>query len=195
MVGSNPPGWHVAAGRYEPRVTVTGWVPDVTPWLDAAQVVVCPLTVGAGSKSRSWKRSRAAARWSPPRSPSKVCCISRRAPPWSAPTGLPSPPPVSGFWPHRGNGSGNAPVQLKPPSTCPPGTLRLTHWPTPGARWPLSPRPAPSERDHRPASRPLFPGCCTSSCRSERAPSAVPTCTCWTSRLRSSGRAPTVLWF
>lgn len=31
-------------------MTVTGWVPDVAPWLDAAQVVVCPLTVGGGVK-------------------------------------------------------------------------------------------------------------------------------------------------
>lgn len=50
IVGSNPPGWLVEAGRCDPRVTVTGWVPDVTPWLDAAHVVVCPLTVGGGVK-------------------------------------------------------------------------------------------------------------------------------------------------
>lgn len=50
IVGSNPPGWLVEAGRCEPRLTVTGWVPDVAPWLDAAQVVVCPLTVGGGIK-------------------------------------------------------------------------------------------------------------------------------------------------
>jgi Glycosyl transferases group 1 len=30
--------------------TVTGWVPDVAPWLDAAQIVVCPLMVGGGVK-------------------------------------------------------------------------------------------------------------------------------------------------
>lgn len=50
MVGSNPPGWLVEAGRCEPRLTVTGWVPDVSPWLDAAEVVICPLTVGGGIK-------------------------------------------------------------------------------------------------------------------------------------------------
>lgn len=50
IVGSDPPGWLVDAAHREPRLTVTGWVPDVTPWLDAAQVVVCPLTVGGGVK-------------------------------------------------------------------------------------------------------------------------------------------------
>lgn len=50
IVGSDPPAWLVKAGHREPRVTVTGWVPDVTPWLDAAHVVVCPLAVGGGVK-------------------------------------------------------------------------------------------------------------------------------------------------
>ncbi len=50
IVGSDPPEWLVYAARHEPRVTVTGWVPDVAPWLDAAHVVVCPLTVGGGVK-------------------------------------------------------------------------------------------------------------------------------------------------
>jgi len=50
IVGSDPPAWLVKAGHREPRVTVTGWVPNVAPWLDAAHVVVCPLTVGGGVK-------------------------------------------------------------------------------------------------------------------------------------------------
>lgn len=50
IVGSDPPGWLVDAANREPRLTVTGWVPDVAPWLDAAQVVVCPLMVGGGIK-------------------------------------------------------------------------------------------------------------------------------------------------
>ncbi len=50
IVGSDPPEWLVKAGNREPRVTVTGWVPDVAPWLDAADVVVCPLSVGGGVK-------------------------------------------------------------------------------------------------------------------------------------------------
>ena len=50
IVGSDPPEWLVNAARRTPCVTVTGWVPDVAPWLDAAHVVVCPLTVGGGVK-------------------------------------------------------------------------------------------------------------------------------------------------
>ncbi|MGH3922587.1 MAG: glycosyltransferase family 4 protein, partial [Pseudonocardiaceae bacterium] len=50
IVGSDPPDWLVTAARHHPRVTVTGWVPDVATWLDAAHVVVCPLTVGGGIK-------------------------------------------------------------------------------------------------------------------------------------------------
>jgi glycosyltransferase involved in cell wall biosynthesis len=50
IVGSDPPAWLVEAARREPRLTVTGWVPDVSPWLDAAEVVICPLTVGGGVK-------------------------------------------------------------------------------------------------------------------------------------------------
>lgn len=50
IVGSDPPDWLVDAARRVPGVTVPGWVPDVAPWLDAAHVVVCPLTVGGGVK-------------------------------------------------------------------------------------------------------------------------------------------------
>ncbi|MGH3797106.1 MAG: glycosyltransferase [Pseudonocardiaceae bacterium] len=50
VVGSDPPGWLLDAALREPRLTVTGWVPDVASWLDAAQVVVCPLTIGGGVK-------------------------------------------------------------------------------------------------------------------------------------------------
>ncbi|MGH3801405.1 MAG: glycosyltransferase family 4 protein [Pseudonocardiaceae bacterium] len=50
IVGSDPPEWLVKAAGRESRVTVTGWVPDVAPWLDAAHVVVCPLAVGGGVK-------------------------------------------------------------------------------------------------------------------------------------------------
>lgn len=50
IVGSDPPNWLITAARHQPRVTVTGWVPDVAPWLDAAHVVVCPLTIGGGIK-------------------------------------------------------------------------------------------------------------------------------------------------
>jgi polysaccharide biosynthesis protein PslH len=48
LVGNAPPPDVVAlAGDH---VTVTGRVPAVEPWLDAAAVVVCPLRVGGGVK-------------------------------------------------------------------------------------------------------------------------------------------------
>jgi glycosyltransferase involved in cell wall biosynthesis len=50
IVGSDPPEWLVNAARHGSRVTVTGWVPNVAPWLDAAHVVVYPLTIGGGVK-------------------------------------------------------------------------------------------------------------------------------------------------
>jgi len=50
VVGSAPPRWLQEAAHREPRLTVTGWVPDVAPWLDAADVVVCPLAVAGGVK-------------------------------------------------------------------------------------------------------------------------------------------------
>jgi polysaccharide biosynthesis protein PslH len=50
IVGSDPPQWLVNAASRSPSLTVTGWVPDVAPWLDAARVVVCPLTIGGGVK-------------------------------------------------------------------------------------------------------------------------------------------------
>ena len=73
IVGSDPPGWLVAAAHREPRLTVTGWVPDVGPWLDAAEVVVCPLTVGGGVKVKVWRLSPVVARLLPPRSRCKGC--------------------------------------------------------------------------------------------------------------------------
>lgn len=50
IVGPAPPSWLVDAARRQPRIRVTGWVPDVSEWLDAAEVVVCPLTIGGGVK-------------------------------------------------------------------------------------------------------------------------------------------------
>ncbi|ETA03181.1 hypothetical protein CcI6DRAFT_01336 [Frankia sp. CcI6] len=50
FTGSGPPTWLVEAARVDPRVRVTGPVPDLTGWLDAAQVVVCPLRIGGGVK-------------------------------------------------------------------------------------------------------------------------------------------------
>jgi glycosyltransferase involved in cell wall biosynthesis len=49
LVGNAPPP-EVQALAGDPRVTVTGRVPAVEPYLDAADVVVCPLRVGGGIK-------------------------------------------------------------------------------------------------------------------------------------------------
>jgi polysaccharide biosynthesis protein PslH len=48
LVGNAPPP-EVRALAGE-RVTVTGYVPDVLPHLDAADVIVCPLRIGGGIK-------------------------------------------------------------------------------------------------------------------------------------------------
>ncbi len=48
LVGNAPPP-EVRALAGE-RVTVTGYVPDVRPYLDAADVIVCPLRIGGGIK-------------------------------------------------------------------------------------------------------------------------------------------------
>jgi glycosyltransferase involved in cell wall biosynthesis len=50
IVGPAPPGWLVDASRRQPRIRVTGWVPDVSEWLASAEVVVCPLMIGGGVK-------------------------------------------------------------------------------------------------------------------------------------------------
>jgi glycosyltransferase involved in cell wall biosynthesis len=50
IVGANPPQWLIDVTRDEPNIVVTGWVPDVTAYLDAADVVLCPLRIGGGVK-------------------------------------------------------------------------------------------------------------------------------------------------
>ncbi len=50
IVGPSPPRWLQDVARCQPRIRVTGWVPDIAAWLDAAEVVVCPLRVGGGVK-------------------------------------------------------------------------------------------------------------------------------------------------
>jgi glycosyltransferase involved in cell wall biosynthesis len=51
LVGNAPPE-EVRAHAGE-QVTVTGYVPDVLPHLDAADVVVCPLRIGGGVKLKT----------------------------------------------------------------------------------------------------------------------------------------------
>jgi len=50
IVGRNPPPDLVAWGRSDPSVTVTGYVDDVRPWLERAQVYLCPITDGGGTR-------------------------------------------------------------------------------------------------------------------------------------------------
>ncbi|MPZ89230.1 MAG: glycosyltransferase [Nitriliruptorales bacterium] len=50
FVGSAPPPWLRQAAQDDPRLKVTGHVADLTAWLDAAEVVVCPLRIGGGIK-------------------------------------------------------------------------------------------------------------------------------------------------
>lgn len=48
LVGNAPPPEVLALG--EDGVTVTGYVPDVLPYIDTADLVVCPLRIGGGIK-------------------------------------------------------------------------------------------------------------------------------------------------
>jgi glycosyltransferase involved in cell wall biosynthesis len=49
FTGPAPPRW-LSEAAADPRVTVTGFVSDVTDYLDAACVVLCPLRIGGGIK-------------------------------------------------------------------------------------------------------------------------------------------------
>jgi glycosyltransferase involved in cell wall biosynthesis len=51
VVGTAPPP-AVQALAEDPSVTVTGWVPAVRPYLDAARVAIAPLRFGAGVKGK-----------------------------------------------------------------------------------------------------------------------------------------------
>lgn len=50
IVGRNPPPDVVEWGRRDASVTVTGFVDDVRPWLERAQVYLCPITDGGGTR-------------------------------------------------------------------------------------------------------------------------------------------------
>jgi glycosyltransferase involved in cell wall biosynthesis len=50
LVGNAPPPGVQALAMEFPTVKVTGRVPDVTPYLDLADVVLCPLRIGGGIK-------------------------------------------------------------------------------------------------------------------------------------------------
>ncbi|MGE0553651.1 MAG: glycosyltransferase family 4 protein [Gemmatimonadales bacterium] len=48
IVGRNPPP--AVAAIEDPRVRVTGFVPDVRPYLEAAEIYVCPIRSGGGTR-------------------------------------------------------------------------------------------------------------------------------------------------
>jgi glycosyltransferase involved in cell wall biosynthesis len=48
IAGAAPPRWLTA--RVDQSVEVTGWVPDIRPYLDQAAVVIAPLRVGGGTR-------------------------------------------------------------------------------------------------------------------------------------------------
>jgi glycosyltransferase involved in cell wall biosynthesis len=52
LVGSNPPDWLQEAAASDPRIVVTGHVPDVAPYLDSAWCAVIPQTFGSGVKGK-----------------------------------------------------------------------------------------------------------------------------------------------
>ena len=49
IVGRNP-GPEVVRAATDPRITVTGWVPDVRPFIDEASIYVCPIRDGGGTR-------------------------------------------------------------------------------------------------------------------------------------------------
>ena len=55
VVGRDPPPELVAAARNDPRVTVTGTVADVRPYLWGAKVAVVPLRVGGGTRLKIYE--------------------------------------------------------------------------------------------------------------------------------------------
>lgn len=51
VVGSNPPGSIRALAR-DPAIRVTGYVPDIRPFLGQAAVAICPVTVKVGIQNK-----------------------------------------------------------------------------------------------------------------------------------------------
>lgn len=52
LVGKDPPGQLLRVAQNEPRVKVTGYVPDIRPYLRQATVAVAPLPYGAGIQNK-----------------------------------------------------------------------------------------------------------------------------------------------
>jgi polysaccharide biosynthesis protein PslH len=55
IVGRNPTARVKALAEGQPRITVTGTVPDVRPFLEAAAVVVVPLRIGGGTRIKIYE--------------------------------------------------------------------------------------------------------------------------------------------
>ncbi len=50
ITGAGPPLWLTTVARRDARVVVPGWVDDLSGWLAAGRVFVCPLWIGGGIK-------------------------------------------------------------------------------------------------------------------------------------------------
>jgi glycosyltransferase involved in cell wall biosynthesis len=50
VIGKAPPPALVALGQADPRVQVTGFVPDVRPFVLQSAVYICPIRVGGGTR-------------------------------------------------------------------------------------------------------------------------------------------------
>jgi len=50
VIGDNPPGYILRLSRKDPSFIVTGFVEDVRPYLEKAQVYICPIRDGGGTK-------------------------------------------------------------------------------------------------------------------------------------------------
>jgi polysaccharide biosynthesis protein PslH len=55
VVGRSPSAFFRARAEADPRVTVTGTVPDVRPWLWGAKISVVPLRIGGGTRLKIYE--------------------------------------------------------------------------------------------------------------------------------------------
>ncbi|MBL0169345.1 MAG: glycosyltransferase [Gemmatimonadaceae bacterium] len=50
IIGKSPPPEAVALAERDRRVTVTGFVPDVRPYIERASAYICPIRIGGGTR-------------------------------------------------------------------------------------------------------------------------------------------------
>jgi len=55
VVGRNPSEWLRQAAAGNPRLTLTGWVDDVRPYLQRAGVCIVPLRIGGGTRMKIYE--------------------------------------------------------------------------------------------------------------------------------------------